>query len=318
MCIYLGAAVGLGRCLSFRQFTIYWTDRYIAAAMISIVVLVLASFLALTRHKYAYAIGFLGTLFGWPFLLVFGFPDYTFSNPWIAFDIPTGAYNGAESDVLFAEMTILAIAFLLLAGAYSLLRLCPYSWRVGNLPVQERAWPSFVVTLFLMAVWYLSAASPWRVPIMDFHTVNWNARLCVLRVEKHGLQFHETSVAIRAGRNFHITRDDHRLFQYRFQEVHSDSAVPEEDFLRLQSMINVPPSPEPQLSHYSPPKAWNADRWFVYSQGRPVQNLFNVERSAIPPLILAWFYKAQGLEKSKIWQVTERDVCLGFCYDPTY
>jgi hypothetical protein len=166
-----------------------------------------------------------------------------------------------------------------------------------------------------MAVWYLTAASPWQVPIMDFHTVNWNARLCVLHVEKHGLQFHETSVAIRAGRNLHITHDDHRLFQYQFQEIHSDSAVPEEDFLRLQPMIYAS---EVQLSHYFPPKTWNADRWFVFSQGRPVQNLFNVERSAVPSLILAWFYKAQGLQESKIWQVTERDVCLGFCYDPTY
>jgi hypothetical protein len=237
MCIYLGAAGGLGRCLSFRHFTIYWTDRYIAAARLSIVVLVLASFPALTRSKYAYAIGFLGALFAWPFLLVFGSPDYAFSNPWIAFDIPPGAYDGAGSDVLFAEMVILAIALLILAGAYSLFRLCPYSWRVGKLPIQERAWPAFVVTFFLMVVWYLTAASPWQVPIMDFHTVNWNASLCVFHIEKHGLQLHETSVAIRAGRNLHITHDDHRLFQYQFQEVHADSVVPEEDFLRSRPMI---------------------------------------------------------------------------------
>jgi hypothetical protein len=135
MCIYLGAAGGLARCLSFRHFMVYWTDRYIATAILSVVVLVLASFLALTRNKYAYAIGFLGTLSAWPFLLVFWSPDYAFSNPWIAFDIPTDAYDGAYSDVLFAGMVILATALLILAGAYSLFRLCPYSWRVGNLPI---------------------------------------------------------------------------------------------------------------------------------------------------------------------------------------
>src|SRR6202795_2078760 len=69
--IYLGAAGALGRCLGFRHFMVVWTDRYITTAILSVIVLVFASFLALTERKYAYAIGFIGTLLAWPLMLVF-------------------------------------------------------------------------------------------------------------------------------------------------------------------------------------------------------------------------------------------------------
>jgi hypothetical protein len=140
----------------------------------------------------------------------------------------------------------------------------------------------------------------------------------VLHVEKHGLQIRETSVAIHHGRNSHITSDDRRLFQYSFQEVGSDFSVSEEDLNRLRPVMDARPASGPRLLLYALPRRWNADRWFIYSQGRPIPSLFNIEKSAVPAEILAWFYKVQALDQMRTNQDTERDVCLGFCYNPMY
>ncbi len=320
MGIYVSAAIGLGCYLTFGGFIRFWDDPRTGAAIIAWGFLVVASFLVLIGRKYAYAVGFMGTSLAWPLIFQNEFAIYRFSNSWVAFDVPAFSppHGGAEIEHLSAKLTILAVGLLLPATFYSLLHLCPLTWRVGKHAVREQDWLVFVVTIFVMATWYVTAASPWRIPIFDAHTINWNARLCVLHVEKRGFQIRETSVAIRSGRNFHITRDDRKLFRYSFQELHSDGAISEEDLLRLQPVIHSPSPSRARLLHYTPPKDWNADRWFVYVQGRPIENLFNVDKSAVPADILAWFYKAQGLDQLDERQVIERDVCLGFCYDPTY
>jgi len=318
--IYVSTAVALGYYLSFGRSIQYWTDPHIAAAVLALVALIFGSLLAFLGNNNAYIVGLIGTILAWPLIFQNEFASYSSYSSWIVLNVsaPSAPESYSETWILVAKLAIVTTSLLLLATTYSLLRLCPLSWRIGKLAVREQSWFVFGVTLFIVATWYVTSASPWRIPIFDAHGWNWNARLCVLHVEKRGFQIRETSVAIRAGRNFHITRDDRKLFQYEFQEVHSDGAIPEEDFLRLEPIINSHPPFGAQLLHYTPPKLWNADRWFVYSQGMPIKNLFNVDKSAVPADIIAWYYKAQGLDELKKHQATERDVCLGFCYDPTY
>jgi len=319
MGIYLSAAVALGYYLSLGPSIQYWTGPRIAAVL-ALVALAFGSYLAFAGNNNAYIVGLTSAILAWPLMFQNEFARYGSYSSWTVLNVsPVSAPDSdSESWILAAKLTIVTASLLLLAATYSLLRLCPVSWRIGKHTVREQSWFVFGVTMFFVAAWYVTSASPWKNPILDAHSWNWNARLCVLHVEKRGLQIRETSVAIRAGRNFHITRDERKLFQYEFQEVHSDGAIPEEDFLRLQPVIYSTPPSEAQMQHYAPPRLWNADRWFVYAQGRPIEKLFNVDKSAVPTDILAWFYKAQGLARLDNRQAIERDVCLGFCYDPTY
>jgi hypothetical protein len=319
--IYVTTAVALGYYLVFGRLIRYWSDPHIGAAIVALGFLVFGSLLAFVGNNNANIVGLIGTFLAWPLVLQNEFPRYYNSySSWVVLNVsPTSIPDGyLETWILTAKLAIVTTSLLLLATTYSLLRLCPLSWRIGTYVAREQGWFVFVVTLFVVAIWYVVSVSPWRIPIFDAHGWNWNARLCVLHVEKRGLQVRETSVAVRAGRNFHITRDDRKLFRYEFQEVHSDGAIPEEDLLRLQPVIYAPPPRGTKVPRYTPPRRWNADRWFVYAQGRPIENLFNVDKSAVPADILAWFYKAQAMDQLDRRQVIERDVCLGFCYDPTY
>lgn len=318
--IYVTTAVVLGSYLAFGRVIRYWEDPHVGAAIVALGFLVCGSLLAFVGNNKAHIVGLIGTFLAWPLVFQNEFPRYSSYSSWVVLNVSAASIPDSywETWILTAKLAIVTISLLLFATTYSLLRLCPLSWRIGTYVVREQTWFVVVLTLFIVAIWYVMSASPWRIPIFDAHGWNWNARLCVLHVEKRGFQIRETSVAIRSGRNFHITRDDRKLFRYEFQEIHSDGAIPEEDLLRLKPVIYPPPPPGAKVLRYAPPRRWNADRWFVYAQGRPIANLFNVDKSAVPADILAWFYKAQGLDQLDRSQVIERDVCLGFCYDPTY
>jgi len=306
--IYVGAAVTLGCYLSYRRLIRFWFDPHIGAAILASILLIVAPVFILIGRKYAFAVGLVGTFLAWPLIIQSEFSKYSLYSSWDVFDIPGANGSYQETRLLIAKLSIFVTALLFLATSYSLLRLCPVSWRIGKHAMRDQTWLVCLATLFVVATWYVESASPWRIPIYDAHGWNWNARLCVLHVEKRGLQIRETSVAIRSGRNFHITRDERRLFHYSFQEVHTDGAMSEEDLLRLQPVIYSPPPYRKQIPHYTPPRGWNADRWFVYSQGRPIPSLFNVDKSSVPADIITWFYKAQGLDEIENMQVTERDV----------
>lgn len=144
--------------------------------------------------------------------------------------------------------------------------------------------------------------------------------MVVLHVQKRGLQFHETSLVIYRDNAFYVAHDDHKLFQYSFQRSISRGVIPEKYFELLDKL---PKSPPPfvgsSLQYYIPPRTWNADRWFVYIGDIGVgRRPTTVDVSVMPKIVLNLFNDTQASPPEWVKQQIRRDICFGFCYDPTY
>jgi hypothetical protein len=335
--ICLSAAAGLICCFRFgyEWFTADWfqhgwyegswfeapwlndlRDPYVSAALLAAVILVFASVRVFLTPKLGYIMGLTAALLAWPFFLRNELRDYRLFNSWVALNFSDRLASGLPG----AKLTILAVVLLLLATWSCLVRLAPARWCIGRAPLRDRTWPAFVISLLVVAVWYLTAVTLYR-PI---YPGGIHPCLSVVHVEKHGLQFRETTVAVMRDWRFYVVHADRRLLQYSFEDLGSVGYVPEEAFRSLQAFIDLPEfrsspeDPRSRSSRYPPLRVWNSDRWFVYFEGVPGRGLFNVDRSAVPKDLLDWFYRAQSLPAAHTWRRTENDVCLGFCYDPAY
>lgn len=71
--IYFGTAIVFGRFLGFLHGMDNWTDRYVAAAILSVLFLLNAFFLSLGGRKSAYIFGITDTCVACPLLHLFEF-----------------------------------------------------------------------------------------------------------------------------------------------------------------------------------------------------------------------------------------------------
>lgn len=256
-----------------------------------------------------------GALLAWPYFRLAAFYRYGFSS-WLIFNLP-GESSELHTAFLIATLTILAVSTLFAATAFSALRLTPRAWRIGKLSLRDRATPGFAVTFLFVITWYLTAVTPYQIPILDLHQIR--PIVSVLHVEKHGLQFHETSLAFYRDGQFYLAQNDRRLIQYSFQRSLARGVLTEDWFRLLNALANSPPEIKgSDVSSYVPPQTWNTDRWFVSIQGGAGREVINKDASVVPKEVLSLFYAAQKLPQEWTKQETARDVCLGFCYDPTY
>jgi hypothetical protein len=315
--VYLGASLLLilyfRFCLDWSLWS--WTDYYEIVALLGGALLAVSSFRVVMRRKYSDLIALIGALLAWPH---FGLVESNRSrfSPWVLFNTP-GPSRYSRSAFLIATLTILAIASLFAATAYSALRLTPRTWHIGRISLRDRAWPGFAISVLFVGIWYLTSVSPYRIPIFDLHGTL--PLVSVLHVEKHGLQFHETYVAFHRDGQFHLIHDDRKLFQYSFQTTSAHGYLTEDQLRLLNAVVNTPPEFKgARVWSHRPPDAWNADRWMVFVQAKAGQKPIDVEVSVVPQAILMLFYDAQKLPYERGLQNTARDVCLGFCYDPTY
>ena len=316
--VYMAAALALFVYFRFRfqWFPVSWTDnRYEIASLLGGVLLVVSSIRIFMARKLGDLMGLVGALLVWPYFRLAEFNGFTFSS-WVIFNLPDGSYD-SRCSTLIATLTILSIGSLFAATAYSALRLTPRTWHVGKLPLRNRAWPGFAISFLFLTGWYLTSISPYQIPIYDIHQIR--PIVSVLHVEKHGLQFHETSLAFYRDGQFYFAHDDRKLFQYRFQGTLAKGVLAEESFRRLNGVANSPPEFRgANVASYIPPRAWNADRWFVFVEGRAARKPINVELTVAPKEVVTLFYDVQNLPLEWTKKTTKRDVCLGFCYDPTY
>jgi hypothetical protein len=228
-----------------------------------------------------------------------------------------GESSNLHSAFFIAALTILAVSTLVAATAFSALRMTPRAWRIGKLCLRDRAWPGFAVTFLFVVTWYLTAVTPYQIPISDIHQIRF--LVSVLHVQKHGLQLHETRLAFYRDGQFYLAQYDRRLFQYSFQRNLARGVLTEDWFRLLNGLANSPPDIRgSDVSSYVLPKTWNADRWFISIQGRAGRELIYKDASVVPKEVLSLFYAAQKLPQEWTKQETARDVCLGFCYDPAY
>jgi hypothetical protein len=277
--------------------------------------LLVSSIRVFIGRRFADLIALVGALLAWPYFRLAAFYRYGFSS-WLTFNLP-GESSELHSAFLIATLTILAISTLVAATAFSALRLTPRAWRIGKLSLRGRAWPGFAVTFLFVVTWYLTAVTPYQIPIFDIHQIR--PIVSVLHVEKHGLQFHETRLAFYRDGQFYLAQNDRRLFQYSFQRSLARGDLTGDCFRVLNGLANSPPEfRASDVSSYVPPSTWNADRWFVSIQGRAGRKPINIDASVAPKEVLSLFYAAQKLPQEWTKQETARDVCLGFCYDPAY
>jgi hypothetical protein len=321
--IHLCAATVLVTCFHFSLsdgflggFLRNLSDKYQFAACFAVLIFLGACALVFFNRTYSDILGLTGALLGLPFFLRFEFSNYHFYNSWIALNTPGDPGRGPFNVLTLPRLTIPTVALLPIAGTFSLMRLLPASWRIGHTALRDRGWSAFGISFLALAAWYLTAVTPYRFPVFHRHQLYPN--IFILHVEKKGMQFRETRVSVWRDDQLLVSHHDRRFFQYSFSEIVSRGVVPEEIYRRYPSIFDWHAARHNPYPPYVYQRSWNSDHWFVYYDGLARFDLVDVERSQVPPAFLALFTEMESLPFPDTGKSTERDVCLGFCYDPTF
>jgi hypothetical protein len=277
-----------------------------------IVGFLLAAGLVFWRPRIGYGMGLLSGLWAlhWFWNIEFGY--FPALNSWIAFNLPPDNAHLAP-DIYLAKLRILFGVMAVVTILCSAMRLLPAKWKLRGNPVRETTWPALVACLFVIGAWYLTSASPYRIPLI---VDGVPPELVLLHVQKRGSQFHETSVTAYRDREFYVEQDDRRLFQYRFADRRSSGILPDEIAARAQATARSSQLLDMRTQPAVPLRARNAEGWYV-RMGREKVLAFTTEYGTPPPSdIVALFHDLQALPRNQAQVRTFSDICMGFCYDP--
>ena len=244
--------------------------------------------------------------------------DNGLGNVWLVFNQPDDKYAFYPP---FVVPAIACVACIALAGFTGALRVLGARWRLRNAPISETTWPAVVFSFAVLAIWFGQSVLPYRIPgAMDYS--QWPI-LQILHVEKHGLQFHETRVAIDGYERNHsyfprsvvFSGNDRRLLHFQFEERSASSELSEPLIRRIQTSIGAFGQPRQEWPPVGPVRDWDADNWYVVAQGG--LKIYSTRRGSSPPAeVVALFNDLQKIPHSLQGKSNRRDVCLGFCYDP--
>jgi hypothetical protein len=314
--VYLAAALAL---VVYFRFYWYWIPRAWTAnhneiaSLVGAGLLLASSISVFIGRRFGDLTALVGALCAWSGFWLIVFNRYGFS-PWVIFNMP-GSGPELHSEFLMAALTILATSTLVAATACSALRLTPRIWVIGKVPLRDRAWPGLAIALLFVVVWYVKTVSPYQIPIFDIHQAR--PTISVLHVEKHGLHFSETNLAVYRDGQFYLARDDRSLFRYSFERGLASGDITGDCVLLFNRLAKSPPEfSGSHVSSYVPPHAWNADRWYIYIGESAGRKPMSVDAAVVPDDVLRLFYLSQKLPQERAEQETARDVCLGICYDP--
>ncbi|HTZ75427.1 MAG TPA: hypothetical protein VMB47_16005 [Candidatus Aquilonibacter sp.] len=319
--IYLTAFMALILCarLRFGLFFIYWVGGpYELAMLAGAGLLASAAILHFMGRRFADALALLGTIFAWPCFRLLEFSGHEFSA-WLVFNYP-GLHAGVNGEahaaisVLDVQVSVLAaISLLIFSLVCSALRLASRSWMLRGFSLRDRIWPVVAIWLCLVAAWFVESVTPYRIPVYDRDDLA--SAVLVLHAEKHGFRIEETRVAIyRDGRAF-VTHDRRHLFQYSFPMTIAEIYLTPSDDRLVQNIIHFPPQLQGTfVSAYTPPRSWDADRWFVSLRTNP--KLIEVSEPDLPAGIAALYRSVPTTPPHESYAITARDICFGFCYDP--
>jgi hypothetical protein len=260
----------------------------------------------------------LAALVGMPYIYWTTLQNRVLGNTWTTF-------NGSARNLLgysamhFAELTIFSVALIVLAIATAAVRLFPARWSLRGLPLCERTWPAFGATLLFLAIWFSQSVMPYRISgAVDYG--GWPI-LQILHVEKRGLQFHETCVAVagyqRQPLSASFSGNERRLFEYRFQQHYASMGELQQPLVdRVQAVIQSSESASRNPVEVKPLRKWNEDGWYVTGEGLALK-AYTTDKGETPPQeIVGLFNDLERLPRSRVTQSELRDICLGFCYDP--
>ena len=257
----------------------------------------------------------LAGLVGMPWIYWMALRDTPLGNMWTEFNL---ADEISYNNLRLTELTIFSVALIVLAITTAALRLLPPRWSLRGLPICERTWPACCATLLFLAIWFSQSVLPYRISgAVDY--ASWPI-LQILRVEKRGLQFHETCISVWGYRNHpesvSFSANDRRLFQYRFQQKNASGELPEPLRVRIQSIMKFSDRPTPNWATVKPLRAWNEDGWYFSAEGIGLAAYTTGNGTTPPQEIVDLFNELQKVPHAQETQSDRKDVCLGFCYDP--
>jgi hypothetical protein len=163
-------------------------ERTVAFACFASPVILVAAVAAIpSRPRLGYVAGLIAAALAWPHF-VYHERGLYLANSWNLLNLP----DSAGMDFADAKLTIIAILFLVVVTACSLVRLCPANWSIKGRPLRDRIWLVLAASFVVSIVWFVLAATPYTVP-RPHHGVD--AEIYVVYVEKRGFRFRETSIA---------------------------------------------------------------------------------------------------------------------------
>jgi hypothetical protein len=279
------------------------TGRFAAgiAALASPFAFLCACVLVFFRPRAAYGLGLAAGLMALPWFILAERSSQVSS--WIIFNAALEPSSGAE------VLKIVSVALIVISSGCATLRLLPDRWTLRKLPLGQRNWPAIATGFLVLGIWLYHAGTPYQIPaIVDEVTPEFR----ILRVEKRGLRFHET--AIRAYRNgkFMISRNERHLFQYKFETQGFQGMMPYKQVEAFRKSIELWARPTaPALVLHS----WNAEGWYVVGESK-ILAFTSENKMAAPNLVVDMFSEIDELPVVATWTLSDRDVCLGFCYGP--
>jgi len=206
---------------------------------------------------------------------------------------------------------------MILSISTAVLQLLPSRWQVRQKPIRERIWSAFAACFIFMAVWFTKSVTPYRIPgAVDYS--DWPI-FQILRVEKHGLQFQETSINIwgRRGEPMSVSfsRNNRRWFQYKFQLRNESAKISAPLAERIRSRIQSSKQVHNAWQPIKPVRNWNEDGYFVVD-GSGVHAYTTDNGVTVPEEIVQLFRELESLPKTPEKTTELKDVCFGFCYEP--
>lgn len=265
----------------------------------------------------AHATALLGILAGPS--LYWNLKDSGMGNVWVMFNQSDNRFAAYPPFFVFG---ICFVALLTLATVTAILRLIPTLLPSRRFSISDRIWPAFVVSLVVMIVWFCQSVMPYRIPgAVDY--AGWPV-LQILHIQKRGLQFQELCVGVSGHRmkrdywlrGIRFSGDNRRLLQYRFKEFGATGELSESTREKVKGMLTASNQKHASWDPVKPVRAWNADNWYVISEGSGLKS-YTTENGSLPPRELVdLFNDLENLPHASETQSDLKDICLGFCYDP--
>ena len=271
---------------------------------------------AVTRTRITGHVLALSGIMAFPWIYLNVMKDTGLGNLWIVFNVPDR--DAHRLYYPFASLSIIAVAFVCIATTLAIFRLLPSRILFRRSPLCDRTWPAFVVCILVIGMWFSQSVMPYRIPgAVDYSDY---ADLQILHVEKKGLQFHEKVVSVsvrRWGNSFGISKADRRWFKYGFTKWSEWGQLPPPLTERVNGLIQQSNARNSDWRKAKPLRAWNADVWYLYTNGSGLQ-IYSGENGSVPPPELVSLFQdiENSPRKPDVLRSELNDVCLGFCYDP--
>jgi len=291
-----------------REFGHYGIARL--AGVLAVLGFAVAAATTQVRRVVGYWAGLLSSSLAWPYLVLRENLYPYRGNSWITFNLPLDPHEFGL--LVTAALQILACVLTAVATIVSLMRLLPSSWVIRGIPIRTRTWPVFVLTFVSMATWFAFSVTPYRVPTE--HGVA--AEMNIVHFQRKGLHSKETRVAVMRDGKLYVCSEVRKPLRYTSDGECSWGTVPFERWQPILAFVRSPELKALGSSLKDVRAGWSSDTWYLYGD-RMRGVAFTTRNSTTPPEeIVDWFNQMKAFPTGDPWHFSQRDICLGLCYEP--